>query len=242
MRYKCIVSYDGTLFHGFQTQKIGLRTVQTELEDVLLIITKKKTKIYGAGRTDSMVHAYGQVFHFDSDIIMKDENMRNAINSRLPRDIYITKVEKVLDTFHSRFSAKSKTYEYRIDLGKYDPLKNNYCWFYKYYLDLDKMIDASKVLIGEHDFKSFTKNNTLENTIRTIHDIKFTIDQTKVNILFKGNGFMHNMVRIIVAMLVEVGKGRITKEDLIEILNAKNRKLCPKTAPANGLYLMEVEY
>ncbi len=241
MRYKCTVSYDGTNFHGFQIQD-NLRTVQEEIEGVLKIITKKETRIYPAGRTDTGVHGIGQVFHFDTEIVMKEWNMQNAINSRLPRDVYVTKVEHVSDDFHSRFSKHIKEYHYIIDLNEYNPLLGNYRYFYKHKLDVDKMIEASKVFIGEHDFASFTKNHKIENTVRTIYSIDFNVCDKVVTIKFIGNGFLHNMIRIIVAMMIEVGNNRLEIERLKEIMESKNRKLAPKTAPANGLYLYNIVY
>ncbi|HHU56447.1 MAG TPA: tRNA pseudouridine(38-40) synthase TruA [Acholeplasmataceae bacterium] len=241
MRYKCIVSYDGTNFHGFQTQR-GLRTVQDEIENVLEIVLKNKIRIHPAGRTDSGVHAYGQVFHFDSNIHITEKSMRKAINSRLPGDIYIKSVEIISDDFHARYSAKSKIYHYLLDLGEYNPLLNNYRYFYKYPLDLNKVIEASKIFIGQHDFASFTKNHKVDNTVRNIFSIDFEIDFPLVTIKFHGDGFLHNMVRIIVAMLLEVGRGKITIDELITIKEAKNRRLAPKLAPPQGLYLIEVKY
>ena len=241
MRYKCIVEYDGTNFHGFQVQN-DLRCVQSEIEAALLIITKKKTKIYGAGRTDAGVHAYGQVFHFDFDVVMKPEFMKNAINCRLPNDIHILKVEHVSDNFHARFSAKSKTYEYLMDFGEIDPLKVNYRWYYKYKLNINLLKDSSKVFVGTHDFKAITKNHKLENTIRTIYSIDFEEEGTLLKIKFRGNGFLHNQVRIMVAMMVEVAREKITISDLKNVLKSLDRKKAPKTAPANGLYLMDIEY
>jgi tRNA pseudouridine38-40 synthase len=173
---------------------------------------------------------------------MKEWQMKNAINSRLPRDVYIKSIEIVDESFHSRYNAKSKTYRYVIDLNEFNPFNKNYCYYYKYKLDVNKIIEASKILIGEHDYKSFTKNHTIENTIRTIYDIKFDIENNVINIEFYGNGFLHNMIRIIVAMLIEVGNDRLSKEDLQNIMDMKNRKLAPKLAPANGLYLVSVEY
>lgn len=241
MRYKCIVAYDGSLFHGFQVQG-ELRTVQLEIEKVLLIITKTHVRIHPAGRTDTGVHGLGQVFHFDTDVKMSEANMQNAINSRLPRDIYIKKVEIVDKDFHARYNAIEKTYYYIIDIGEYNPLNQNYRYYYKYPINLDNMIEASKIFIGEHDFKAFTKNHKIDNTIRTIKAINFSINDNLIQIEFIGNGFLHNMVRIIVAMLLEVARGKITKIDLEGILASKNRKLAPKIAPPNGLYLVEVKY
>lgn len=242
MRYKCTVSYDGTNFHGFQVQP-NLRTVQEEIEKVLKIICKKEMVIYPSGRTDTGVHAYGQVFHFDTEIEMGEWNMQNAINSRLPRDIYIKKVEKVSEDFHARFSSKKKEYHYYIGLDEYNPLRKNYCYYPSYKkFDIDKMIDASKIFIGEHDFKSFTKNHKIENTIRTIYSIEFEKTSDTLIIKFVGNGFLHNMVRILVAMIFMVGIGKLSKDDLKSILEKKNRVYAPKIAPANGLYLFEVKY
>lgn len=241
MRYACIVSYDGTNFHGFQVQK-DLRTVQKVLEEVLLIITKTKTTVYASGRTDAKVHAYGQVFHFDTDIDMKDENMKNAINCRLPSDVHIDSVSHVSDDFHARFSAHEKTYEYLVDTAEYNPLLANYRWFYKYKFSLDLLRTAGNIFIGEHDFASFSKNQKLENTVRTIYSFEILEEGSLLRIRFNGNGFLHNQVRIMVAMMFEVARGKITVERLKEILDAKNRKLSPKTAPPQGLYLVSVSY
>lgn len=241
MRYKCRVVYDGTGFHGFQVQG-ELRTVQNEIENVLLTILKTKTRIHGAGRTDTGVHALGQVFHFDTDIVMKEWNMQNAMNSRLPKDIYINKVELVDESFHSRYSAISKTYKYLIDLGEFNPLLINYRYFYRYEIDFKNLVEASKIFIGEHDFSSFTKNHKLTNNVRTIYDINVVKEDNLITIKFHGNGFLHNMVRIIVAMVMEVARGKITVEDLNRILENKNRKAAPKTAPPNGLYLENIQY
>ena len=241
MRYKAVVMYDGTLFHGFQIQE-DLRTVQKEIEAVLKIVTKTETKIYPAGRTDTGVHALGQVFHFDYDVKMEEWQIKNAINSRLPKDIYIKNIGIVNDDFHARFHATKKTYQYIINLNEFNPLNKNYCYYYKYKLDIEKMIEASKIFIGEHDFKSFTKNHKIENTVRTIYDINFDIQDNVIKINFIGNGILHNMVRIIVAMLLEAGNNRISIEQLKEAMENKNRKYAPKLAPANGLYLVNVLY
>lgn len=242
MRYKCIVTYDGTNFHGFQTQK-GLRSVQEDIEHVLLIINKKKTIIYPSGRTDTGVHAIGQVFHFDSDIVMKEDNMKNAINSRLPKDIYIRSVEIVSDDFHARFSVVKKEYHYYIDFSEFDPLKRNYRYYFPYKkIDRDLLYEASQVFIGEHDFRSFTKNKDLTDTVRKIYSIDFVWEDDLLCIKIVGNGFMHNMVRILVAMWLECARGKYSISDLKAILEEKNRVFAPKTAPASGLYLYKVYY
>ncbi len=242
MRYKCVLSYDGTNFHGFQVQG-NLRTVQKEVEEVLKQINKKDITIYASGRTDALVHAQGQVFHFDSEINMPEWNMKSAINSLLPKDIYVKEVEKVSEDFHSRFSAVKKEYHYVIGLDEYNPLLANYVYYPMYRkIDYNKMEEASKVFIGKHDFKSFSKNHDVENTIREIYSLDFIYDDNKLVIKVVGNGFLHNMVRIIVGMLLEVGKGLYDKEYLLKALEMKDRKYCPKIAPANGLYLYKVFY
>jgi tRNA pseudouridine38-40 synthase len=241
MRYKCICSYDGSQFYGFQVQK-ELRTVQKEIEDVLFIMNKKKITIYPSGRTDTGVHAIGQVFHFDSDIEMKAENMKKAINTRLARDIYITNVEIVNEDFHARFSALSKEYHYLIDFGMYDPFKRNYRYYFKRKLNLDEFKKALKYFVGVHDFRSFTKNQALNDTVREIYSIDLVEEETLLRIKIIGNGFMRNMVRILVAMALEVGIGKVSLDGLKLILEAKNRELSPKISPPQGLYLFKVNY
>lgn len=242
MRYKCTVCYDGSQFHGFQTQD-NLRTVQVEIENALQTIHKKKINIFACSRTDAGVHALGQIFHFDSDIDIPEWNMQRALNSRITDDIYIKKVEKVSNEFHSRYQVSKKEYHYLIDIGEYNPLLRNYRYFPTYRnTDIDAMENASKVFIGTHDFKSFTKNHQIENTVREIYEISFERIGSLVTIKFVGNGFLHNMIRIIVGMLLEVGWGNCTKEDLEYILMQKDRTLAPKIAPANGLYLYKIYY
>jgi len=242
MRFKCIVKYDGTLFHGFQVQK-DLRTVQAEIERVLLIINKKKTTIYASGRTDSGVHALAQVFHFDTDIKMSEANLKNAINSRLPKDIFVVSVERVSDDFHARFSAKAKEYHYLVETGEYDPLLKNYRFFYKYNnLDVLRMKEAALIIVGKHDFQSFTKNHILEDFEREIFSIEIEEKNSLLIFKFKADGFLHNMVRILAAMLIEVGRYKYSLEQIKYILGQKNRKLAPKILPSSGLYLYKVYY
>lgn len=242
MRYKCIVSYDGTNFHGFQTQ-LNSRTVQEELEKALAIIHKERINVLACSRTDSHVHAYGQVIHFDSFLDINERNMKQAINSYLPSDIYVKEVIKTDKLFHAQHNVFEKEYHYLIDLGEYNPLYSNYRMYPEYgTLDVEAMKDASSVFIGEHDFKTFTKNHETTNTIKNIKSIDFILDNNLLTIKFIGNSFLYNMIRIMVAMLVEVGYHHLTKEDLKAALEAKNRKYAPKLATANGLYLVRIKY
>lgn len=242
MRYKCIVSYDGTNYVGFQIQKNGI-TIQKVIEDVLYKITKKRVTIYASGRTDSGVHALGQVFHFDSDGTITANGMKRALNSYLPSDIHIVDVSEVGEDFHARFSAKKKEYHYKINFGEYDPTQRGYVYQYPYKkFDRKVFYEASRLFIGTNDYRSFSKNQDLENTVRTIYSIDFEWDNDQVVIKIIGDGFMHNMVRIMVAMWLEVGRGKYTLDYLKEVLEAKDRTLAPKTAPSCGLYLFKVYY
>ena len=242
MRYKCIVSYDGTNFYGFQTQ-LNKRTVQEEIEKALAIIHKQKVNVFACSRTDSHVHALGQVIHLDSFLDINEDNMLRAINSYLPDDIHIEDIKKVDKTFHSQHNVKEKEYHYLIDTGPYNPLYNNYRLYPKFGpLDIELMEDASKVFIGTHDFKTFTKNHETKNTIKEIYNIEFVRNDNLLTIKFIGNSFLYNMIRIMVAMLIEVGYHHITKEDLIKALEGRDRKYAPKLASANGLYLVRVKY
>ena len=242
MRYKCVIAYDGTNFHGFQTQ-LNKRTVQEEFEKALKTITKVKTNIFACSRTDSHVHATNQVIHFDADLDINPYNMKKAINSYLPSDIYVKEVEKVDKKFHSQHNVIEKEYHYLIDLGEYNPLYYNYRMYPEYgALDIDAMIDASSIFIGTHDFKTFTKNHDTTNTIKEIYNIEFIKQDNLLKIKFIGNSFLYNMIRIMVAMLVEVGYHHITKDDLEKALLGKDRKYAPKLASANGLYLVRIKY
>lgn len=243
MRYKCIVTYDGTQFCGFQSQN-KLRSVQEEIEKTISKVLKQSIKIYAAGRTDAKVHAFGQVFHFDTSVEMSAKRMQGALNTRLPKDIFIKDVEIVGEEFHSRFTPSKKEYHYYIDFGEYNPLLKNYRYYYTYNkkVDLEKFENAAKVFIGTHDFKSFTKNHKMENTERTIYSIDFSKQDSLIIVKIVGDGFMHNMIRILIGMLLEVGKGNYTADDLKLIMSEKNRQLAPKLAPPNGLYLYKVYY
>ena len=242
MRYKCIVSYDGSNYHGFQVQG-KLRTVQKEIEDVLFIITKKPVTIHSSGRTDTGVHAFGQVIHFDCDLDIGNWNMKTAINSRIAKDIYIKSVEKVADDFHSRINAIKKEYHYVIDFNEFDPLLRNYRYFCRYRnIDRTLMEEAAKLYLGQHDFRSYTKNKKNENTVREIFSIEFNWDLDVLKIKIVGSGFLHNMIRILVAMWLETARGKYSLDDLKAITEQKNRVFAPKIVPAEGLYLYKVYY
>lgn len=243
-RYKCIISYDGSGFSGYQVQP-NKRTVQLELEAVLAKMHKgTSVKVSGSGRTDAGVHALGQVIHFDSPLPITENRWEIALNSMLPEDISVLSVEKVADDFHSRFAAKGKEYRYRLHLSaKRDPFQRKFAYRYPYPLNLEAMKEASKYFLGTHDFTSFCSAKTeVEDKVRTIQSIDFLLEGDQLTIRFVGNGFLYNMVRILVGTILEVGAGDRLPEDIPAILEKKDRRLAGKTAPAHGLYLWEVFY
>ncbi|KRN98280.1 tRNA pseudouridine(38-40) synthase TruA [Companilactobacillus kimchiensis] len=245
-RYKLTISYDGTKFHGFQRQN-DLRTVQGVVEKALSKMTKgKQVNVFGSGRTDAGVHAFGQVIHFDYPGMMPAENMLKAVNSLMPLDILVSSASIVDENFHARFGVKRKTYQYRVDCGYYtDPFKRFYTGHYPYTLDVDKVQIALKDLVGEHDFSSFAASGgVIENKVRTIYSATAVYNKSNDELVFEftGNGFLYNMVRILVATLLEIGNGRRDVHDFLRLFEVKDRQEARGTAPASGLYLKEVFY
>ncbi|MEH7500923.1 tRNA pseudouridine(38-40) synthase TruA [Neobacillus drentensis] len=243
-RYKCIISYDGSGFSGYQVQP-NKRTVQSVLEAVLAKMHKGDlVKVVGSGRTDAGVHAKGQVIHFDSPLLIPANKWEKALNSLLPEDITVLSAVSVDESFHARFDAKGKEYRYVLHLSqKRDPFQRKFAYQYPYGLNVDSMEQASKFFLGTHDFTSFCAAKTeVEDKVRTIESINFTLKDELLTIRFVGNGFLYNMVRILVGTLLEVGSGERSPEDIPIILAHKDRRLSGKTAPGHGLYLWEVFY
>ncbi|WP_316572555.1 tRNA pseudouridine(38-40) synthase TruA [Neobacillus sp. YIM B06451] len=243
-RYKCVVSYDGTGFAGYQVQP-GKRTVQGEIEAVLAKIHKgEAVKVTASGRTDSGVHAKGQVIHFDSPLSIPPERWPAALNSMLGGEIVILLAERVKPDFHARFDAIGKEYRYVLYLGKNkNPFNRNYAYHYPYPLNLAKMEEAARHLTGRYDFSSFCASNTeVADKVRTITDISLKKEDECLVLGFKGNGFLYNMVRILTGTLIEVGSGAREAAAIPSLIAARDRTLAGKTAPAHGLYLWEVFY
>jgi tRNA pseudouridine38-40 synthase len=243
-RYKGVIAYDGSGFLGYQIQSTG-RTVQAELETALKKIHKgAAVKVVGSGRTDAGVHARGQVIHFDSPLVIPPEKWPVALNSSLPDDIAVLSIEKADESFHARFNAAGKEYRYQLLLsGVRDPFLRSYAYRYPYVLNLEAMREAGTYLLGTHDFTSFCAAKTeVVDKVRTIETIEFLEDGGLLTIRFVGNGFLYNMVRILVGTLLEVGSGARAPEEILRILEAKDRRVAGKTAPANGLYLWKVYY
>lgn len=243
-RYKCIISYDGTNFSGYQIQP-NKRTVQSVFEAVLAKLHKgTEVKVHASGRTDAGVHAKGQVIHFDSPLSIPSDRWPVALNSLLPEDLSVLSVEKAEEDFHARFAAAGKEYRYFLHLSRTrDPFLRNYAYHYIYPLNIEAMKEASSYLIGTHDFTSFcSARSEVEDKVRTIKEIHFSKENDLLTLQFTGNGFLYNMVRILTGTLLEVGSGSRQPGDMAELLLKKDRALAGKTAPAHGLYLWQVFY
>ena len=241
MRYKAKVSYDGTDFNGWQIQPEG-RTVQKAVQDALFKLCQTEIPVTAAGRTDAGVHALGQIFHFDCDKQFKD--IKTAINSQLPEDVRIIECEPVDDEFHSRYDAKWKYYSYMVNTGEYNPLQRNYVYQLGEELDVEAMRDASYLFLGKHDFTSFnaTKKDEMENQVRTIDQLDISEHNNVVSFDFVGDGFLRHMIRMMVGTLIEVGRGRITEEEVKNMLEACDKDAVHYNAPACGLYLVQISY
>lgn len=243
MRYLIKFSYDGSRYCGFQTQK-GLETIQEKMEEALTKINNGKfTNIVATGRTDKGVHALAQYGHADIDVNITEKKLKRALNSNLPDDIHVIETKQVSDDFHARYNVKSKTYSYIINTNEYNPLERNYVFQYNYKLDIDKMNEAIKYFLGEHDFRAFvTDNKEKENCIRKITKASIKEDHGKIIITFTGNGFLRYQVRNMVGILIKIGEGKLNPSEVKKIIDSKDRTKAGKTAPAEGLYLVEVKY
>ncbi|HJC91035.1 MAG TPA: tRNA pseudouridine(38-40) synthase TruA [Candidatus Mediterraneibacter excrementigallinarum] len=242
-RIKLTVAYDGTDYCGWQIQPNGI-TVEEVLNRKLSELTGEKITVIGASRTDSGVHAQGNVAVFDSDTSIPPERIAYALNRKLPEDIVVIRSEEVPSDWHPRYQDTVKTYEYHIlNREMPDPVRRRDTYFVSWPLDLDKMRTAAEYLKGEHDFKSFCNIRTdVEDTVRTIYDLDIVREGALVTVRIRGNGFLYNMVRIIVGTLLRVGRGFYTPEKVKEILDAKERTAAGVTAPPQGLVLVKIEY
>lgn len=242
MRYKLTVSYDGYNYMGFQIQN-ELDTVELELMKAFNKLLNVDVKIYPSGRTDRYVHAKGQVCHVDLDVDIPEYGLMKGLNAYLPDDIYIKKVEKVNDEFHARFSAIKKEYRYYINIKEYDPLTIRYLPFIPN-LNIDSMKEACALLVGTHDFKGFASASIDERkpTVKTIYSIDVINHSDKLEFIFIGNGFLKYQIRRMMGIIVEIGKGRFTKEKITEILESKNPADSKYILDGCGLYLEKVYY
>jgi len=243
-RYKCKIAYDGTNFAGYQIQP-NKRTVQGEIEKALAKMHKGTyIKTFASGRTDAGVHARGQVIHFDSPLSIPEEKWGVALNSLLPDDISVVQVNETDKNFHARFSATGKEYRYFVYLSQTrDPFKRLYACRYSYPLDFGRMEEAASYLVGIHDFTSFCSAKTeIEDKVRELRKIEMMKDGEDLVFRFVGDGFLYNMVRILVGTLLQTGSGEFQPADMKVILEKRDRSFAGKTAPSQGLFLWEVFY
>ncbi len=241
---KLLIEYDGTNYLGWQVQPKG-PTIQGMLGDKIKLLTGESIQLFGSGRTDAGVHALGQVAHFKTQSRMDLCSMQRALNSLLPRDIVIQKIEEVEEGFHARKHAKSKIYEYRIlNRSLRSAFHRGYVWHIPQKLNLTQMKKATQCLIGEHDFSAFrTVGSSTRTTVRRVIQSEWKRGRGGfIRFEIEANGFLKQMVRSIVGTLVEVGKGKINPEEFQKILTSKDRKKAGPTAPAHGLFLEEVKY
>ena len=237
------IEYDGTRYYGWQRQPRG-NTIQQEVEKAISKVIKEYVEVIGSSRTDSGVHAKGYVANFKTNVKMPAEKFRDAINCKLPRDIVIIKSEEVDLDFHARYSSKGKTYCYTILNREYPcAIDKDYVYYYRWKLNVEEMKKACKYFLGTHDFKAFqTPGGSVKTSIRTISDLHIETNVDKIKIYISADGFLYNMVRIIVGTLILVGSNKI-KEDLVKnIIESGVRQNAGKCAPANGLCLEKVFY
>lgn len=241
---KLLIEYDGTNYLGWQVQFRG-PTIQGILEEKLGLLTGETIRLFGSGRTDSGVHAIGQVAHFKTENSMDTHRMQRALNSLLPPDIVIQKMEEVEESFHARKHSKSKVYEYRIlNRNLRSVFHRAYVWHIPQQLDFKEMGKATQYLIGEHDFSSFRSvGSPTRTTVRKVTRVEWKRGRSGlVRFEIEANGFLKQMVRAIIGTLVEVGKGKISAGEFRKIFESKDRKKAGPTAPAHGLFLKEVKY
>jgi tRNA pseudouridine38-40 synthase len=246
------IAYDGTDFHGWQRQP-QLLTVQEVLETRMARITGSRVTLYGSGRTDAGVHAAGQVANFKTECPIPCPSLVKALNDALPTAIRVRKAEDVPREFHARYDAKAKTYRYRIlQAAICPPFLARYVYHHPYALDVRRMAQAAKLLEGEHDFTSFAggdpalreKKRNRDSNVRQLFLSRISVRKELRMVVYeaRGSGFLHHMVRNIVGTLLEIGSGKISPEDILRILEARDRGKAGPTAPASGLWLAKVEY
>ena len=240
---KLVIEYDGKEFNGWQKQPNKLN-IQGTIEQAIKNITGEEVELNASGRTDAGVHALGQVANFKTNSQIPIEKFAIAINSRLKKSIIIKNAEEVDERFHSRLTCKRKTYRYIINNSiEGSAIYRNLETHIPQKLDISKMEKALKYFEGEHDFKAFKASGTSsKNSVRTIYKTNIYKENNRIYIELTGNGFLYNMVRIIVGTLVEVGLEKIEPEKIQEIIKSKKRENAGKTLPPNGLYLVNVEY
>ena len=244
MRYKITLEYDGTPFVGWQEQQNQI-SVQSVVEKALKTYLRQETKVVASGRTDTGVHALGQVAHFDSPQKLNSQKTIYSLNALMrPYPVTIRKMQKVSDDFHARFDAKKRTYLYRIQNTAFPPVLNkNRVWHVNQKLDIKKMNQAAQMLIGKHDFSTFRAANCqAKSPIKTLDSLVVKRVGEEVQITVSAKSFLYHQVRNFAGALVKVGLNRWSLDDFEKAFRACNRTKGAETAPAEGLYFMKVEY
>ena len=238
------IAYDGTNYFGWQRQKNEI-SVQQIVEEKLSCLLKKNISIMGASRTDAGVHALAQKATFViNEIKIPIKKIPIAINSIMPSDIVITDAKIVTDSFHVRHDVLSKTYRYLIfNFDMPNPLYRNYSWHIKNKLELDTIKKATELFKGTKDFASFcASGSNVKSTVRTIYDFSVILQKNFIEFTITGDGFLYNMIRIIIGTIINAAENKISLDDIKKIINAKDRTLAPRTAPPQGLTLMDIKY
>ncbi len=240
-RYFLDISYNGTNYHGWQIQP-NAETVQAELQACLTKVLREPIEVMGSGRTDTGVHAKQQVVHFETDQDLDARDLIFKLNSILPVDISANSLRAVKYDAHTRFDAIERAYEYYINKQK-SPFSVGLSYYFKYDLNVELMNQAAKELIGEQDFESFSKVKTeVNNFICTIVKAEWRTENDKLVFHVKANRFLRGMVRALVGTLLDVGQGKLTVEEFVNIIKAKDRKVAGRAVPAHGLFLTAVNY
>ncbi len=240
---KLTIEYDGTNYCGWQKQN-NEKTIQEEIEKAIYKAVGEVVEVIGSSRTDAGVHARGMVANFKTNATIPFDKFKYAINDKLPDDIAIIESEEVSEDFHARYDSKGKTYCYSIINRQQKPaIGRNYVYHFKWDLDIEKMREACKHFIGKHDFKAFRSlGSSVKTTERTIEELYIESEGEKINIFITADGFLYNMVRIIVGTLLKVGRGKIPVEDIEKIILLGDRKKAGPCVPAQGLILEKVYY
>ena len=242
--YRILLQYEGTKYQGWQKQTSSDNTIQGKLEAILTKLEGVEVSVNGSGRTDSGVHAYGQLASFHLNTVISPQELLEYINRYLPEDIGVISCVPAAERFHARLNAVSKTYRYRIFLSQLPHVfERRYVWEYLEPINLERMEKAAEYLIGTQDFQAFTSaKKGKKSTVRTIQSIRFENVGNELQIWFKGDGFLYHMVRILTGTLLEIGSGEKKAESIKEIIDSKNRQNAGFLVPAKGLALMEVSY
>ncbi len=241
--YKITVQYDGSKYNGWQRQGNTGNTIQEKFENVLSLMCGRNIEIFASGRTDSGVHAKGQVANFKCETDLSLNEIKDYLNRYLPEDILVTSISEADERFHSRLNVVSKTYEYKIATEKPDVFIRKYVFKTDKKPDVEKMRSASELLLGRHDFKGFSSvKKTKKSTERTINFIDITESGGIITIKINGSGFLYNLVRIISGTLLQIGTGELETSVINEVFEEKNREKAGVTLPACGLTLVEVFY